>query len=674
MKLSQILRSLRAKIFFLSLIILGGVAVFVMLISQSDVTRTVSASEKHAVSNVMSLVERDIQARWAALLSDKITTVRSGRRQLMETGTTLVAVLDSYAQLAARGIVSDDAAQGMARDWIAGLRLGEKRFAFAYDNNGRVIASARAGDIGQDITKVEDFKGRPLAQAMYDESSRSGHGLAIYRWPVNASDTETRYAYFGHFRPWDWVVVISDDVRDVIAQVDSQREQLKVAMNEALSKLILARSGFLFIAADDETMVVPPPAAQQALLDATDRKTAVTLRERLNSKDAIAALPPSNKLDTTQGTWHIESARFKPLGWTIVAAVPESDLTAPADALIQRQAIIFAIALLLALLATWMIAVRIVRPLGQLTRYSLYLSRHDLKIAPPVPDHITALPELHNDEVGRLASSFMLMDQRLRKNAAELAHETAAREQLERERNVGRAVQLGLLPVPLDRSSASLLDMTVLHEPGSRTGADFHDYFMLADARMCFLVGTVADQGIPAALFATATRTLVRSFTQSETDPAVVARLVNDRLTETNPRMMFATFILGMLNMQTGALLWVNAGHLPPYITDATTGAVRRLQGQGAPDPACGVVENATYTRRSDHVESGECLVIHTEGLNAARDASGTQFGPDQVQSALTRPAQGSHMRAHDLIQTMHALHPSLEQHDDITVLVIGRP
>ncbi|RYF49700.1 MAG: HAMP domain-containing protein, partial [Comamonadaceae bacterium] len=419
MKLSLILRSLRGKIFFLVLTILGGVAAVVMLVSQNDVTRTVSANEQHAVSNVMNLVERDIQARWAALLSDKITTVRSGRRQLMETGTTLGAVLDSYSQLATSGVISNETAQIMARDWISGLRLGEQRFAFAYDNNGRVIASGRKDDIGRDITQVEDFKGRPLARAMYEDSRNTGHGFAIYRWPTGASVVETRYAYFGYFRAWDWVVVVSDDVRDVVAQVDLQRDQMKDAMREALSKLTLARSGFLFIATEDGSMVVAPPAAQQSLLDAMDRRSGATLRQMLNDQDP-AALPPSSVMQTAEGAWHIESSRFKPLGWTLVAAVPESDFTAPADALIHRQALIFLITLLLALLATWMIAVRIVRPLDQLTRYSLYLSRHDLKIAPPVPDHITALPDAHRDEVGRLARSFMLMDQRLRMNAAEL--------------------------------------------------------------------------------------------------------------------------------------------------------------------------------------------------------------------------------------------------------------
>jgi len=670
-KLSLILRSLRGKIFFLVLTILGGVAAFVMLVTQNDVTRTVSANEQHAVSNVMNLVERDIQARWAALLSDKITTVRSGRRQLMETGTTLGAVLDSYSQLATSGVISNETAQIMARDWISGLRLGEQRFAFAYDNNGRVIASGRKDDIGRDITQVEDFKGRPLARAMYEDSRNTGHGFAIYRWPTGASVVETRYAYFGYFRAWDWVVVVSDDVRDVVAQVDLQRDQMKDAMREALSKLTLARSGFLFIATEDGSMVVAPPAAQQSLLDALDQRSGATLRQMLNDQDP-AVLPPRSVMQTAEGAWHIESSRFKPLGWTLVAAVPESDFTAPADALIHRQALIFLITLLLALLATWMIAVRIVRPLDQLTRYSLYLSRHDLKIAPPVPDHITALPDAHRDEVGRLARSFMLMDQRLRTNAAELVTEKATREKLEAERNIGRAIQLGLLPVPLDRSVAAQVDMTVRHLPGTIAGSDLHDYFLLADGRLCLVIGTVADQGIPAALYGAATRTLVRSIAQGETDPALIVGQVNQRLAETNPRMMFVSFVLLVLNMNTGALLWTNAGHPAVLASDSFTGEVRTL-AQGN-DPACGIVEDAVYARLSDTLQSGESLIIPSVGLLNACDRSGYPFGQTRLRACISTSPHASHTTAQAVIDAVQSFTGEIDQHADITLFVIRRP
>ncbi len=52
----------------------------------------------------------------------------------------------------------------------------------------------------------------------------------------------------------------------------------------------------------------------------------------------------------------------KPLGWTVVAVVPERDFAAPATALLNRQAVIFAVTLLLALLCAWPVAAHIVRP------------------------------------------------------------------------------------------------------------------------------------------------------------------------------------------------------------------------------------------------------------------------------------------------------------------------
>ena len=257
------LRSLRSKIFLLVVALLLAVAAFVMLTTQRNVTRTVMNSERHAVSNVMELVLRDAEARWGALLSDKISTVRSGRRQLMQSGTVVAAALGAYADLAERGIITPGAAKGMARAWINRLKLDDRRYAFVYDADFQVLASGNADMIDRDLSALSDFKNRPLAQALLEESRTSGYGFAIYRWPPSAQrgDGETRYAYFGYFRPWNWVFAISDSAQDVIEQIDTRRTQLENSVRDTLSKLTLAQSGFIFIATDDGRMVVPPPQA-----------------------------------------------------------------------------------------------------------------------------------------------------------------------------------------------------------------------------------------------------------------------------------------------------------------------------------------------------------------------------------------------------------------------------
>jgi sigma-B regulation protein RsbU (phosphoserine phosphatase) len=662
--------SLRSKIFFLIVAILLVVAAVVMLVSRRDVTRTVSASEQHAVQNAMDLVLHDTEARWAALLNDKITTVRSGRRQLLQAGVTLESVLASYADMAAHGIVTTDAAKDMARAWIDGLRLDQQRYAFLYDASGRVLASGEAAMRGQDLSGLADFKGRPLARALYEESHTSGHGFAIYRWPVAAGGVQTRYAYFGYFRAWDWVIAVTDSVQDITEQIDTRRAQMKLAMRETLSPLTLARSGFLFIAADDGSLVVPPHGAGAGMLDATDLVTGRTLRQTLRQVTATSD-PDTMSFDAGAGPWHIEALRFQPLGWTLAAAVPESDFTAPSAELLHRQAMIFAATLLLALLVVWLVAARIVSPLAKLTRYARELPRQDLTADFVVPAHIAVLPQRHRDEVGRLADSFLFMDRKLRENVARLMQETTARERFESELNIARAIQLGLLPVPLARKILSQADLSAVMLPAKEVGGDLYDYFVLPDGRLCVAIGDVSDKGVPAALFMAVTRTLIRATAEDESDPALMLYRINNRLAENNPKVMFVTLLLGVLDLETGELAWASAGHLPPAIL-SPNGSMRLLEGRSG--PACGVMEDMPYVCLHARIEPGEILVGYTDGITEATNNTGGQYGVPRMLDILAQPAVSSLSITRRLLEDVQAFAAGTEQSDDITLIVIRRP
>lgn len=664
-------RSLRSKIFLLVVALLLAVAAFVMLTSQRNVARTVMNSERHAVSNVMELVLRDAEARWAALLTDKITTVRSGRRQLMQTGTVVAAALNSYADMADRGLMTPGAARGMARAWINRLKLDDRRYAFVYDADFQVVASGNADMIDRDLSQLSDFKNRPLAQALYEESRASGYGFAIYRWPPSAQrgDSETRYAYFGYFRPWNWVFVITDSAQDVIDQIQTRREQMESSVRGMLAKLTLAQSGFIFITADDGRMVVPLPGRQAGLLDATDSK-GETLRSLLARQGADGGLQ-SLRFDGGGGPWQIDSARFAPLGWTVVTAVPESDLTAPARQLLNRQALIFVGMMLVALVCAWLVAARVVRPLETLTHYARLLPEQDLTAAASVPANIAALPDRHKDEVGRLAASFLFMNDKLRENVARLMRETTARERFESELNIARAIQLGLLPVPLSSATREQIDLNAVMLPAKEVGGDLYDYFTLPDGRLCLAIGDVSDKGVPAALFMAVTRTLIRATAEDETDPALMMQKINNRLSENNPNMMFVTLLLGVLDLTTGELQWANAGHLPPAVIGAD-GVVRLLEGRSG--PACGVQEDLEYRGLSAVLAPGEMLVGYTDGITEAVDPHNAQYGDPRLLAVLSNPPVPSAKLSKRLLEDVQAFADGAEQSDDITLIVIRRP
>lgn len=666
--------SLRSKIFLLVGVTLCLGAVAVMLMTQRDVTRTVVASEELAVRNVLNLLVRDSEARWGGLLNDKIATVRSGRRQLMELGSIIRSVLNMYAQQVERQELSMAEAQMAAGEWLNSLSMQQRRYAFAFNRDLIVLASGDPSLLGTDLSSLKDFKGRELAASAYEEARTTGHSLAIYRWPLGdkAGESELRYAYFAYFQPWDWIFAVSDSALDVSRQFDERRQEMETSVSEALESLRLAHSGFAFITADNGKLIPPLPDGKAGLLDARDQQSGWTLRELLQD------IPPNGEVDTisfmpngSDEQWQFSAAYFKPLGWTVVAAVPADDLTRAASDLRNRLAVLFLAVLGVSLIIAWAVSTRITRPLQQLSDYARALPEQDLSSAGPIPRHIEQLPVDQPDEVGRLAAAFMFMDQQLREKIAKLVQETSSRERMESELNIAHAIQMGLLPPPPDSKQLDQLDLYATMKPAREVGGDLYDYFMLPDGRLCLAIGDVSDKGIPAALFMAVTRTLIRALAEEETDPALLMERINNSLSENNPNMMFVTLIVAVLDIQSGEMSWANAGHPPLCILQAD-GQLRLLEGRSG--PACGVQEGLPYRSFSTVMAPGECVFGYTDGITEALNPGGDLYGEQRLFALLGR---ASTLTCQDLagavLDDVQAYAAGTEQSDDITMIAARR-
>lgn len=664
------LHSLRGKIFLAVLGLLLVIAGAVMPVTQRDMTRTVEANERHAVQNVLQLVLRHTEVRWETLLDDKIYNVRTGRAQLMELGATIQSVLSSYESKAQLGVLSDKDAKQLALAWLNRLPLGERRYAFLYDARHQVLASSSPAMIDQDISSLQDIKGRPLAQALYEESRYSGYGFALYRWPADPAKgpKETRYAYFSYFQPWNWMLAVSDNAQGITNQVQAQQTRMEAALRNALSGLTLAQSGFLFIMTDSGRFVVPPPAEHAELLQAPEQTSGRALQD-------ILLTPAAEQQITVQPKghqpWSIHTLYYKPLKWTLGAAVPQSDLTAPARRLIQRQAMIFAGALLLALALAWLMASRIAKPLDTLTRYALKLPSQDLTTHVQPPERITQMPTRYRDEVGRLAASFLSMQDKLSNNIKHLMLETSARERFKSELNIARDIQMGMLPKPLPAETLGDIDLHAAIQPAKEVGGDLYDYFFLPDGRLCFAIGDVSDKGVPAALFMAVTHTLIRATAEDETDPAMLLQRINNRLAENNPNMMFVTLLLGVIDLSTGSLVWANAGHPPPALIRAD-GAVDLLTGRSG--PACGVQEDLHYQCFTCQLDRGETLLGYTDGITDATDRQETQYGESRMIARLSAPVTSATTLTQGLLDDVHQFTDGASPFDDITLIAIRRP
>ncbi len=220
-----------------------------------------------------------------------------------------------------------------------------------------------------------------------------------------------------------------------------------------------------------------------------------------------------------------------------------------------------------------------------------------------------------------------LEQQSLREQAARLAGEMEA----------ARRIQMGSLPnaqtaFPLERRFV----IDALIEPAREVGGDLFDFFMIDDHRLCFLIGDVSGKGVPASLFMAVTKALSRSFaTRLPGGPAEIVSAANLDLSRENVETLFVTMLLGVLDVDTGTLALVNAGHEGPWCL-AQDGALRQIVPQaseGGP-PLC-VVDDFTYPVQTTQLCAGDRLCMVTDGITEAMDSENQLFGSARLRAAL---------------------------------------
>lgn len=217
-------------------------------------------------------------------------------------------------------------------------------------------------------------------------------------------------------------------------------------------------------------------------------------------------------------------------------------------------------------------------------------------------------------------------------------------------------------------------DLAVDFNPARQTSGDFYDFFLLPDGKLAFLVADVSDKGAGAALFMTLSRTVLRTYIQIHpNDPAKALQETNARILADSYSGMFVTVFYGLLDPSSGRLRYVNAGHNPPYIFQSgAPDAYRMLNRTGM---SLGVMEDAVW--EVDELELGEAemLVVYTDGVTDAQDASGAFFGTDRfreaIRKAAEKPAASSVVAS--MCETIAEFTGSAPPYDDMILLVLRR-
>jgi adenylate cyclase len=268
----------------------------------------------------------------------------------------------------------------------------------------------------------------------------------------------------------------------------------------------------------------------------------------------------------------------------------------------------------------------------------------------------------------------VMLSENLRVAEADLRHEREMEARIDGELNAARSIQLGLLPRkfpgPPERSDVEVFASI---EPSRMVGGDLYDFALLDSNLLSFAIADVSGKGVPAALFMAVTKEVLHTATLRYRD--ALDRVFNDanekiaaaseELGAGGANVMFVTVFAGILDLASGALVYVNAGHDAPFVIRAGAKPERLALAGG---PPLGTVDDFQYSFERRQLVPGEMLLAYTDGVTEAQDKAHTLYSMARLEQVLATAPAGSAKAVVELVDgDVHRFAAGAEQADDIT-------
>ncbi|MBR4807171.1 MAG: serine/threonine-protein phosphatase, partial [Lachnospiraceae bacterium] len=246
---------------------------------------------------------------------------------------------------------------------------------------------------------------------------------------------------------------------------------------------------------------------------------------------------------------------------------------------------------------------------------------------------------------------------------------TEAKNKMKQDLEVAKNIQASMLPSVFPYFvRGKTFDIFSSMDPAKEVGGDFYDFFMIGRNHFAFLVADVSGKGIPAAMFMMTAKTQIKSLAQQGLSPAEIMTEANNRLCETNEAGMFVTVWMGILDIETGIVTYVNAGHNPPVLRH--NGAYDYFRTR--PGLVLAGMEGVKYKQGEFQLTKDDIFFLYTDGVTEATNIHNELFGEDRLLEVLNalydEPVEEI---GHIVKRVVLDFTGEAPQFDDITMMVI---
>ncbi len=230
---------------------------------------------------------------------------------------------------------------------------------------------------------------------------------------------------------------------------------------------------------------------------------------------------------------------------------------------------------------------------------------------------------------------------------------------------IAKTIQTSALPVPLAANPCFRLAASMT--PAREVGGDFYDFFMLDATHLAFLVADVSGKGVTAALYMMTAKTVIKDALLATRDIAAAFTEANRELCRNNSANMFLTAWGGVLDLETGVVAFVNAGHNPPAKVGKSVEWLADKSGT-----VMAFMDCVKYTPRLAHLAPGDVLFLYTDGVTEAMDRKGELFGEERLAATLAAVSSSSPDTVCGVVRVaVAAFADGAPAVDDLTVLAV---
>jgi sigma-B regulation protein RsbU (phosphoserine phosphatase) len=211
--------------------------------------------------------------------------------------------------------------------------------------------------------------------------------------------------------------------------------------------------------------------------------------------------------------------------------------------------------------------------------------------------------------------------------------------------------------------------------PAQEVGGDYYDFVLLTGDRLGVVIGDVSGKGTEGAFYMTLTKGFLKAVVRASLSPAVVLTQANALFYENVNRGNFVSMVYASLEMRGTKVTFARAGHNPVILFRARTSLAEFFQPKGI---ALGLEPGEVFARTIEEVsvplETGDVLVLYTDGFGEAMNAAREQFGEVRLQESVVRLAGGSSEEIlSGILNDVRKFVGRAEQHDDMTMVVVKK-